>query len=165
MHILFVCTGNTCRSPMAAFLAQAKIAEAGLPWQVSSAGLYAAPGIPMTKAAVDALLRRQVLVGQHASQPVDPDLLERVDYVFTMTAAHRDDLLARFPEAAGKVYQLGVFVEDDMSRADGQCDIVDPFGGDEAEYEACAADLEEKIALLVNKLRQMEGGLDDEQRA
>ena len=157
MHILFVCTGNTCRSPMAAFLAKAKIEARGLPWRVSSAGLHAIPGVPIAQFAADALKRRNVDMSQpHQSQPVTDALLNEVDLVLTMTSGHKHELIRRFPQAVNKVHELGAYICTTPVSTFGQYDIVDPFGGSEEVYEACALALEEKIELLLDKLAEQE---------
>lgn len=156
MHIVFVCTGNTCRSPMAAFLLQQKIREKGLDWTVTSAGLFAAAGMPMSGHAVDALRDLGIDGSAHFSQPVTPELIASADYVFTMTEAHRADLLVRFPDFSRKIYQLGRFVldADTGSRDAGRYDIVDPFGGSKEEYLGCASELSDYINSLIDRLQQ-----------
>ncbi|WP_029422271.1 low molecular weight protein arginine phosphatase [Alicyclobacillus macrosporangiidus] len=161
MHLLFVCTGNTCRSPMAAFFAQAEIQRRSLPWTVESAGLYAAEGMPMTPAAADALTRRHIPLAPHRSQPVRPDLVEKADVILVMTQSQAKDLESRFPEAKDKIRLLGGFAAfaepaEEASQSDAAspsgCDIVDPFGGLDEHYEACAQQIERSVRGLVNHL-------------
>ncbi|GMA50917.1 protein-tyrosine-phosphatase [Alicyclobacillus contaminans] len=152
MHLLFVCTGNTCRSPMAAFLAQREVSERGLDWVIQSAGLYAMPGQPLSSLAADALTRRGVPLQAHQAQPVTAELVAWADAILVMTAAHEWDLLRRFPEAAGKTARLGRFLADAPPAAAVICDIVDPFGGADAEYEACADDLSKAVRGLIEHL-------------
>ena len=156
MQLLFICTGNTCRSPMAAALARHHVAQAGRPWQVESAGLYAIPGLPMAAYATDALIRRHVVVQNHQSQAVTPKLIESADYIFTMTQSHKSELLQAYKNAAGKTYTLREFVDEDET---GDFDIRDPFGGTAEVYEACAADLDALMQRLIAKLQDRE---DDE---
>jgi protein-tyrosine-phosphatase len=149
VHLLFVCTGNTCRSPMAEFLARFKANSLGLDWEVHSAGLHATPGHPMSAKSRLALLRRKIDVDKHESTPVSESLVRRADYVFTMTEAHRQDLLFRFPFSADKVFTIGAFAE---GGAEGAFDVVDPFGESDDIYESCATILEAHIEQLVEKL-------------
>ncbi|GGJ02399.1 hypothetical protein GCM10010885_09620 [Alicyclobacillus cellulosilyticus] len=151
MHLLFVCTGNTCRSPMAAMLTMAKLQERGLGWTAESAGLYAAEGQPMTPLAQDALTRRHVPLKPHASRPLTRELAERADLILTMTASHAREAQARFPDLAGKIHALGAFVAGAEEAAEVH-DILDPFGGSAEVYEACAAQLERLVERLVDKL-------------
>ncbi|QQE78803.1 low molecular weight protein arginine phosphatase [Alicyclobacillus sp. SO9] len=154
MHIVFVCTGNTCRSPMAAFLLQQKLQQKGLSWTVTSAGLFAAPGMPMSKHAVGALDELGINGSAHYSQQLSPELIASASYVFTMTAGHRADLLAHFPEFSSKIHQLAKFAmgADTDSENAGRYDIVDPFGGSKQEYKQCAAELNKYIDLLIDRL-------------
>ncbi|GMA63553.1 low molecular weight protein arginine phosphatase [Alicyclobacillus fastidiosus] len=148
MHILFVCTGNTCRSPMAAALARHHAALQGVDVTVDSAGIYAFSGHPMARYATDALIRRQVVVPNHQSQPVTKELVTKADFIFTMTASHKDDLLYQYPEASGKTHTLLEFVGSDPSSTD----VADPFGGPVEVYEACAGELDGVIEQLMKKL-------------
>lgn len=154
MHILFICTGNTCRSPMAAFLAKSMISARQLNWQVSSAGLHAISGDKMTSPAVNAMIRRHVVVEQHQAQPVTEALVKSADVVFTMTDAHRFALVERFPSCEDKIHNLARFASFDHPHSEGAYDIVDPFGGSDETYEACATALERMIEQVLDKLER-----------
>lgn len=117
---LFVCSGNTCRSPMAEAIARAELAArfgARVPVRVLSAGLAVRPGEPMTSAAAVALREIGAPPGRHRARPLTPDLVERAEAVFCMTAEQREAVLRLVPEAAGKVWCL-----------DPGGDIPDPLG-------------------------------------
>jgi protein-tyrosine-phosphatase len=135
---------------MAAFFAKNEVAERGLDWTVDSAGLYAAPGMPMSPLAVDALTRRHVPIAEHSSKPITEEMVEQADAIFVMTASHARSLLERFPKAEGKVHMLGRFLADSSTAEGAECDIVDPFGGSDEEYEACARDLQNAVKRLMD---------------
>lgn len=120
--ILFVCTGNTCRSPLAAALVRAR----GI--QAESAGIAACPGAPATPQAVRAAARRGEDLTGHRAQPVTGQLMAQADAVYAMTDAHGDLLRARFPAFADKVRVLSP-------------QISDPYGGDDGVYDLCAEEL------------------------
>lgn len=131
--ILFVCTGNTCRSPMAQAIARdAFINDAAhgtrRATRVESAGVAAGPGAPMTREAQAALQDLGVDPGRHRSQPLTRALIDAATVIYTMTASHRARVLEVAPDAAGKVFTL-----DPAGR-----DIPDPIGGPQEEYRACA---------------------------
>lgn len=124
--ILFVCTGNTCRSPMAAALAR----KAGIDAQ--SAGLYALPGAPATSAAIRAAAACGADLSAHRAQAVNAELLSQAQAVYVMTAAHAQALCAAFPFVSGKTHVL-------------EPAIPDPYGGDDDTYEHCIRQI--KLAL------------------
>jgi len=143
--ILFVCTGNTCRSPMAAAL----LNDLARPREIcsacgelcvtpqyaaSSAGLYANAGDPITPAAAEALREAGVVSRpdndylSHRARPVSAALVAEADEIVGLTASHAMQLLLRFPEAASKIRTLPI-------------DIPDPFGGTADTYRECLAQL------------------------
>lgn len=109
--ILFVCTGNTCRSPMAEVLLREK---GDGKFEVQSAGIFASTGAPANPNAVKALLNRDMTI-DHLSKPLNDDLINWADYIFTMTENHKQLLLQRFPEGYEKLYTLKEFLIDDKA--------------------------------------------------
>lgn len=120
--ILFVCTGNTCRSPLAAALARAYGVDA------QSAGLSADPGDVATPEAVRTAQRHGVDLSNHYARNVQAYLMREASQVYAMTRDHERILQMRFPEYARKIHILNP-------------SISDPFGGNDAVYDACAEKL------------------------
>ena len=145
MKILFACTGNTCRSPMAQAMA-AKLFGDG--YEVLSAGVMAMPGQKASENAIEAMKRRQIDLTGHKSQPVSESLLEWADLVLAMTAAHKSAIC--LADKAGKVYTLREYAGAHDQAAPNQTDISDPFGGDLGVYLACA----EEIYGLLLKIKE-----------
>jgi protein-tyrosine phosphatase len=146
-----ICTGNTCRSPMAAALLRRRLAERlgceiheledrGV--VVASAGLNAYGGGTAAVEAIQLMRERGLDLSDHVSQPLTDRLARHADLIFTMTRSHREMLLAQWPEAAPRTHLLC---------AEGR-DVADPIGGSREIYGACAdqidASLARRVALL-----------------
>jgi protein-tyrosine phosphatase len=113
MHrILFVCTANTCRSPLAEWILRRLAAERGLAIEVQSAGIFASPGAAMSNYSSH-ILRERGIDHSFGSQRVSEQLMNWADLVLTMTAGHKHELLLRHPNAAGKLFTLKEFVIDE----------------------------------------------------
>ncbi len=126
-RLLIVCTGNTCRSPMAAALARKY-----MPWaEVISAGTATTTGLPASVGAMDAMQQLGLSIDDHQSRPVNKYLLAEADLVLTMTQGHKKAILDYMNDIRDKVFTLGEFT------GSGQ-EIPDPFGLPVEEYIACA---------------------------
>ncbi|TWT27644.1 low molecular weight protein arginine phosphatase [Planomicrobium sp. CPCC 101110] len=143
MNIFFVCTGNTCRSPMAEAILSAK-GSPGI--EVRSAGIFAASA-PLSRNA-RAVLDEQKIPFSHTAKPVNPDDVEWADLILAMTAAHRNALMQSYPEASSKIFTLKEFV--DGSRED----VSDPYGGSLSTYQQTFNELDQLIDKLVHKLKE-----------
>ena len=143
--IVFVCTGNTCRSPMAAAMAKEVFAQAGLEATVLSAGISAWPNQPASHHAILVMEEGGLCLLEHQATGISDDLLDEASLVLAMTGNHRAVLLSDYPAAKDKVFTLAEYV--------GECmDIADPFGGSLEEYRACAAQIKELLVLVAEKL-------------
>lgn len=106
MNILFVCTGNTCRSPMAEALLKTKAPQ----FNVRSAGVFATSGAPATRETLD-VLQENTIEFSHESTLVGTESLEWADYVLTMTSGHKEMLEANEPKYKEKYFTLKEFIQ------------------------------------------------------
>lgn len=145
--LLFVCSGNTCRSPLAEAVARA---DARLPvgWGVASAGLHCAPGAPASREAVAVAREHGWELGGHRTRPMTDALAASASLLVAMTTDHVRELRRRFPHGAHKVRLLR-----DFSAAARGRDIPDPFGGSAEDYRACLAALREAVPGLLDSLQ------------
>ncbi len=145
-RILFVCTGNTCRSPMAEALFRNKAADRTM--EIRSAGVAAYNGQPASPHAQQVLTERGI-AHQHQARRLDEELIGWADLILTMTRSHKDMILHYFPATADKVFTLREYVG-----VEGMGDIADPFGGTVEEYRRCAEEIDESLDKLYVMLTQ-----------
>lgn len=149
MHILFVCTGNTCRSAMAEASARKQIAQLDLPdFTVSSAGVLCAGPSPASGNAILAAAQHACDLSGHIAKQVTEALLEQADYIFVMTRGHKQMLERMAPQYRDKMFLLNAFAEGSPDAAD----VPDPYGGSLAEYLQCFEVLHASIAQILQKL-------------
>jgi len=111
-HILFVCTGNTCRSPMAEAMLRKISAERKLGLEVRSAGVAAMDGATISRHA-KAVLEDHDIYEEFRSSLLNLELMNWAELILTLTQGHKQHVLQRFPQSAGKVFTLKEYVEDD----------------------------------------------------
>jgi len=138
MNILFVCTGNTCRSAMAEGIMKAMTNE----HNVSSAGLMAEDGMSASPYAVEAAAEFDAAISGHKSRRITLEILEESDLVLCMTEVHKM-ALSRFGD---KVYTLSEFAGEEG-------EISDPFGSNIFTYRRCASEIYELVKKVCEKCR------------
>ncbi|MDR3541157.1 MAG: low molecular weight protein arginine phosphatase [Desulfosporosinus sp.] len=140
LKLLFICTGNTCRSPMAEGLARELFGDSV---QVSSAGMEAWEGTEASLNALEVLKEQNVDLSQHRSRKIRADLLENADWIIPMTQAQEKLLLHIFPQYISKTRFLGDWGEQKQ-------DVRDPWGGSLEVYRQTA----QEISGLLKALRE-----------
>lgn len=148
MKILFVCTGNTCRSNMAEALAGRLLEDrfgSGSNIEVCSAGLAATPEEAATPFAVEAMAWKGIDMSDYRASVLTWEMVQEADLVLTMTRGHLEQLNILFPGYHGKTFTLADF-------AGYGSDIADPIGQSLDVYRRCACSLEELISRVLDKL-------------
>ncbi|MFP5114239.1 low molecular weight protein arginine phosphatase [Bacillaceae bacterium C204] len=143
-RILFVCTGNTCRSPMAEAILKNKQIDA---IEVRSAGIFAANGNEAS-AHAKKVLEDNGIAHNHRSSLLTRNEVEWADLILTMTSSHKMGILQQYPEVGGKVFTLKEYSGEGF-----HLDVVDPYGGSLAMYEKTFRELDELIDKAIGKLK------------
>jgi protein-tyrosine-phosphatase len=149
-HILFVCTGNICRSVTAEIVMRRRLEELG--WthiELASAGVSANLGRPCPDETLSALKRCGLDGKRHRSQPLTPALVDWADLVLAMTESHQMWIAMRYPRAVGK---LKLF----KSYAGLSGDVDDPYGGDDGVHDAMTAEVAAAVETILDLLKKEE---------
>jgi glycine hydroxymethyltransferase len=150
--ILFVCTGNVCRSPMAEGLFRHAVKGRG-EYRVVSAGVGAIDGQPPSAHAVRALKELQMDISRQRSRMLTGELVQQADYIFGMTHGHVDAITLLYPQAADKSFVLREF---DDTLESFEKDIADPIGGSYEVYLNVRDQIEQGIVSMLKFLEQNE---------
>ena len=139
-QIIFICTGNTCRSPMAEGLFRAHGGEEKTGLTAAFAGLFTRDGTPASQYAVTAAGELGADIAAHRSRMLTAGMAEGARYLVCMTGAHYDRLCELFPQEQDKIFTL--LPED----------VDDPFGGDLAAYRRAAGEIDKGVRDIIARL-------------
>lgn len=146
LKLLIVCTANVCRSPMAEAAMRYAIASRGLRAEVSSAGVEALNGQPAHPTAIDTVLQAGYGdLSAHRSRQLLPRMAQQADFVLCMRRTHRDIIMSRMPQAAGRTRLLGHW---------SNTEIDDPVSGPAEGFVKCLEIMDECIAEWVDRLQR-----------
>jgi glycine hydroxymethyltransferase len=154
--ILFVCTGNVCRSPMAEGIFRRAVQGRG-GFEVLSAGLGAVEGQPPSPYAIQVVKELGIDISSQRSRPLTPELVQRADYILGMTHSHIDTIMLLYPQAAEKTFLLREF---DETLDWFEKDISDPIGGSYEVYANCRDQIEQGIASVIKFIDHGHGSSD-----
>lgn len=148
LAVLFVCTGNTCRSPMAEqiFNEQAR----GLSAHAFSAGLDAKPGSPINPQAATALTQLGYNSTARSSTMVSTEAVEEADVILTFTENQKNELGQRFPAAIEKLFTISEYANTEIGKSE---DVADPYGKSAEVYKETAETIDSLVELIVGSLK------------
>lgn len=145
MRIIFVCTGNTCRSPMAAAIMNKIALDNDMELEIRSAGIMAHEGDAISKNAVLAMQEKGIDVSSHIAYQLREKDVEEADIILTMTSGQKMMISQLSPD---KIFTLGEFSGNDA-------DVPDPYGGDLEEYRETADEIYDMMVDAAERFADM----------
>lgn len=148
MKIMFICTGNICRSAMAEGIMRKKAEENGLNINVYSCGVYAENGDGATYNAIEAAQEYGVDIKNHKATNVKDSKINEMDIILCATQGHKNLVLQLYPNLSNKVYTMKEFV------GDSNYDIADPWRYNIDIYQKCANEIVQVVDKIIEKLKK-----------
>jgi len=154
MHsVLFVCTANQCRSPMAEGLLRLRVGLNNPEWRIGSAGTWTSDGLPATNNAIEVLSELDYDLSDHRSRQVDQHILASYQLVLVMERNHKEALKVEFPKLAGRIFLLSEMIDKNYN-------IDDPIGGPLVEYQTTANEIEQILKQSFDRIEILSTELD-----
>lgn len=157
--ILFVCTGNTCRSIMAQGMFEKMLKEKienSCRYNIQSAGISAISGMSPTSEAITVMFEQGIDISQQQAQPLRDDLVKKADLILVMAKEHIEYIKRRFPFAQNKVFLIKKYLQKDefknIKKNDKNYEIVDPIGRTVEFYRIVARELKENLEKIIDKI-------------
>jgi len=157
--ILFVCTGNTCRSAMAEGIFKKMLkerAEGNTRLNIVSAGISALPGISPTPEAIKVMSEQDIDISQHHAQELRGKLIKKADLILVMSNTHKNYILRKYPFAQNKTFLLKKFnlnnKYESNQKNERNYEIIDPIGRKIEFYRIVARELKENLDKILDKI-------------
>lgn len=150
--IMFVCTGNICRSPMCEYYFQKLVNESGLEndFLISSCGTYANTGESSTINAIESMKKYGVDLNKHRAKNIDDIDIENYDLILCLTLSHKNAVLGLYPSLKGRVYTLKEYIHPNEKYKN----IDDPWGFNLNVYNECANEIVNSLDELLKKIKE-----------
>ena len=153
MKIMFICTGNICRSAMAHRMLEKRLNDIGNnEIEVYSCGIYAEDGDGSTYNTIKVMKDYDVDLKKHRATNIKNSNIETMDLILCATNAHKQEVIYMYPNLKEKVYTMKEYVNKDGK----DLDIKDPWGYDSYVYTRCAEEINEIIDYIIENLVQKE---------
>lgn len=146
MKIMFICTGNTCRSAMAEAILRKKVQERNIDVEVCSAGIYAENGDEPTDVAIEVMENKGIDMKGHKATNIKNSKIVEMDLILCATNSQKLQVMTLYPELKEKIYTIKEYAYGENG------DIQDPWGNSLRVYGNCAKELEESIDKIIEKL-------------
>ena len=146
--IMFICTGNICRSAMAEGIMNKKITEEGLDASICSCGIYAENGDGATYNAIEAAREYEVDITKHRATNIRNSNIQEMDIILCATTGHKRLVLQLYPNLSERIFTMKEFANGEQE------DIADPWGYNMETYRKCAEEIVQIIDKTIEKLKK-----------
>lgn len=146
--VLFVCTANQCRSPMAMAILRAKTEDTPGDWKIESAGTWAVEGAPANQKTQQVLAEQGLDLSDHRSRMVTGEMLAGFNLILVMEPGHKEALQIEFPEAARRIHLLSEMIGFSFT-------IVDPVGGEIEGYRATVREIDQILTEGMDRIKSL----------
>ena len=149
--VLFVCTANICRSPMAMGLFKQKVKAELIDWRIESAGVWAGEGYPATANALKVMAERGINISDHRSRQITKEMIQEFNLILVMEKGHKEALKYEFQEYASRIYLLSEMIGCNSN-------VEDPIGSSMVDFIDTANEIEQILDQGFEQINQLAEG-------